>query len=42
MGRDEMREHGIVLFDSGHLKPVKYRDGRLGWAMWKAGRYLRV
>lgn len=42
MTEDEMLENAIVLYDSGHLKMVKYKDGRIGWAMWKRGRYLPV
>lgn len=42
MTEAEMLENAVVLYDSGHLKLVKYKDGRLGWAMWKRGRYLPV
>ena len=38
----EMLENAVVLYNSGHLKLVKYKEGRIGWAMWKAGRYLPV
>jgi len=42
MTEREMWENAVVLYNSGHLKMVKYKNGRLGWAMWKSGKYLPV
>ena len=42
MDDEDMWQNGAHLYDSGHLKLVKYAGGRIGWAMWKEGKYLPV